>query len=185
MLSSITITSGEVGILSGAVAVLVAIVSWATARSVARRQQQLDVYGRATKAVSEWVEMLYRVRRRDLGSFDALDARFHKLQEKINYYQAWISSDSPHMRERYGVLVSGVKGQLEPLIRQAWSEPVRAVPRNALPTDKHPDVGALFDEFTLAVHRHLSVNPISRVRCALVGKPTVPAPSLLSWFVRL
>lgn len=56
---------------------------------------------------------------------------------------------------------------------------------NALPTDANPVVGALFDDFTLAVHRHLSANPIARLRCARVRRPAVAPPTLLSWFVRL
>src|SRR5580658_9507408 len=125
-MASITLTSGEVGLVAAAVVVLAALISWWSASSVARRQRQLTVYGHATKIIGQWVEMLYRIRRRSENSFEDIDKRFHKLQEEVSYYSAWIGSDSPHMRRRYANLFEMVKDEMKPLIAEAWREPVRA-----------------------------------------------------------
>lgn len=103
--------------------------------------------------------MLYRVRRRAAGDDRKLIDDFHALQDSLTYYQAWIGSDSLYMKRSYDTLVKGVKSGTEPLITAAWAEPIRKSPGNATPTDEHPDISELVDNFLRDVRGHLSPLP--------------------------
>lgn len=48
--------------------------------------------------------------------------QFHDLQERINYFCGWLSSESPELGAAYTDLVRECKTQCRPLIQAAWAE---------------------------------------------------------------
>jgi hypothetical protein len=155
-------TDSELALLVAAIAVFGTALTAYAAYLTSKRERRRVLYSEAVRAAVGWKEMLYRVRRRDIGQERALVDSFHKLQDDITYYQAWIGSESEHMKRSYDILVSGMKGVTQELINAAWSDEIRPAPGNAIPSDSHPDVSGLVDEFLSDVRCHLSPWPWRR-----------------------
>jgi len=151
-----TLTTGELAIGSGAITIVVAVLGALAAYFASQRERRRLLYGDAVAAISSWVEMLYRVRRRSKGQFGELDSMFHDRQEKILYYEAWIGSESKYLARSYRRLVSSVKAATAEPIREAWDAEIRPVPRNAEKDDLHPDISRDVDEFLADLRSHLS-----------------------------
>lgn len=135
------------------VAALVAVVS---AYFASKRERRRLLYGEAFKAALGWHEMLYRVRRRREENAGEIVEKFHELQERLTYYQGWIASESRYMERSYKKLATAVKRGTEQLIRQAWEDPVRPIPGNALPEDEHPNFDVEASRFLQDVRSYLS-----------------------------
>lgn len=135
---------------------LVAVIgAWATLASTKRENRRV-LYSEAVRAALAWEEMVFRVRRRSEDQTQELIARFHKMQDDLAYYSAWIGSDSKSMRRSYQRLVGSVKSETEQLITRAWEEQLRKPPGNKLPDDAMPNLGDVTDPFLNDVRAHLS-----------------------------
>lgn len=152
----IAITPVVVAALTAAASILVGTLAALANYFATRRDRRRLLYGDAYKTALAWREMLYRVRRRDSDGERDLINQFHELQDRLLYFEGWISSESPYMARSYQRLVASVKRVTEPLIRQAWESPTRQVPGNAQEGDVHPDVSVAADLFMRDVRSHLS-----------------------------
>lgn len=86
-----------------------------------RRDRRRSLYSNAYQAAVGWGELYYRVRRRDPDDPYAVAARFHEVQEQIDFHQSWIDSESAALGRAYCRLVLRTKMlTLEP-IREAWA----------------------------------------------------------------
>lgn len=146
-------------IIAGSVALTVAVLSALSAYLAAKRQQRRVTYSEAVKAATAWTELLYRVRRRRRGQGPAIIELFHLAQENLAYYQAWVGAESPHMACSYRRLVTTVKAATEAEIQQAWQDPIRPIPGDALPNENHPDIDEAVGAFLKDVRSHLSPWP--------------------------
>ncbi len=142
---------------SGAVAVV--LLAGLIAYFAAKRDRRRLVYSDAVKTAVAWKEMLYRVRRREAGQERELISLFHELQDKLQYYEAWVGSESKYMRRSYDRMIAAIKKKTLPLIQGAWAEDVRPVPGNAIEADKHPDINDSVQLFLRDVRSHLSPQP--------------------------
>ena len=110
-----TLTDHEATVIAAAIAaasaVTVAVLSAVLARIYVGRYRRRLMYGEAFRAALEWREMLYRVRRRDNTAENDRDIveRFHDLQERLDYYEGWIGSESRYVRRSYKRLVNAAK----------------------------------------------------------------------------
>jgi hypothetical protein len=141
-------------------AVAVAILSAWIARVFVGRDRRRQMYGEAFRAAMEWKEMLYRVRRRDNTMENDRDIinRFHDLQQRIDYYEGWIGSESRYMRRSFTKLVKAAKAATQNEIRRAWDK--RGKSGNADLRDVHPSVDpAIQDQYLSDVRAHLSIQP--------------------------
>jgi hypothetical protein len=141
-------------------AIAVAIVSAALARIFAQRDRRRQMYGEAFRTALEWHEMVYRVRRRaNTDEHDrVLVDRFHDLQERLDYYEGWIGSESKYMRRSYRKLANAEKSSTASDLKDAWDKPGKK--GNADSDDAHPavDHGAR-DAYLRDVRGHLSLQP--------------------------
>ncbi|WP_338773068.1 hypothetical protein V7968_16460 [Nocardia vulneris] len=141
-------------------AVIVAVLSASFSRASAQRDRRRQMYGEAFRAALEWREMLYRVRRRDNteeGERAVID-KFHDLQERLDYYEGWIGSESKYMRRSYQKLIREAKSVTRDYIRDAWDNPGRRGNANA--NDEHPMISInVQDRFLRDVRHHLSLQP--------------------------
>lgn len=130
----------------------------AAGRKDAERDRRRDLYSEAYKTALHWCEGIYRIRRRDAqGSEDRdLVKHFHDMQERIAYYEAWLSMESPEMGSAYRSLLRSVKGECLPLAQAAWSQPGRPPTKPTPPDDRHPDVSEAKEAFVQDVREHLS-----------------------------
>jgi len=75
-----------------------------------------------------WLELPYRVRRRqdnDKGTLDALAERFHKLHERLLFHENWLRIELPTAHPRYTSAVAAARAASVEAIRAAWAaEPV-------------------------------------------------------------
>ena len=165
-------TSNEVALIATAATVAVAILSVLTAYLASKRDRRRSLYADAVQAIAGWKEMLYRVRRRGDDEGCKLVVSFHDLQDKLTYYQAWISADSKYMSRSYARLVRNIKGETEALITKAWADPVRPLPGNAKPEDVHPDIDQYLRDFGQDVRSHLSPLPWRKIALAWRNRET-------------
>ena len=160
----VSLTDNEVKLLVAATAVAsavtVAVLSAVLARVFAQRDRRRQMYGEAFRTALEWREMLYRVRRRDNtedGDRAVID-RFHDLQERLDYYEGWIGSESKYMRRSYQKLVRASKDATLSHIQAAWNTPGKK--GNADSSDSHPMADqAVRDGYLRDVRGHLSFQP--------------------------
>jgi hypothetical protein len=147
-----------VGASAAITAVAVAFISAALARVFAQRDRRRQMYGEAFRTALEWREMVYRVRRRDnTKEHDReLVDKFHDLQERLDYYEGWIGSESKFMRRSYSKLIRAAKDATREDLQDAWNRQGRT--GNAEPSDHHPEIDiAVKDRFLKDVRGHLSV----------------------------
>lgn len=144
---------------SAAVSALsVAILSAALARLFAQRDRRRQMYGEAYRTALEWREMVYRVRRRDNTTEHnrELVDKFHDLQERLDYYEGWIGSESRFMRRSYSKLVGAAKTATKEDLQDAWNK--RGRTGNADAADHHPEIDTdIKDGFLKDVRGHLSI----------------------------
>lgn len=130
----------------------------AAGRKDAARDRTRDLYSEAYKTALHWCEGIYRVRRRAAnGSEDRmLVQHFHEMQERIAYYEGWLSMEAPEMGSAYRAFLRSVRAECLPLAQEAWSSPGHP-PTEPTPTDdKHPDVSSAKEVFVRDVREHLS-----------------------------
>ncbi len=165
-LISIVATAGISGVIPWAAvaAGLFALLGLALGRLYERRDRRRTLYSEAYKAALAWVEMLYRVRRRDPEQPYELAAQFHKLQEDINFYQGWIDSESIAFGRAYQRLVLEVKAMTLPDIQAAWANgPVDPRHGFSLEGETHPPVETAKQQFLCDLRAHLSLKPADRL----------------------
>ncbi|WP_372507559.1 type I restriction-modification system subunit M N-terminal domain-containing protein [Mycolicibacterium doricum] len=141
-------------------AVLVAVLSAFIARVLIGRDRRRQMYGEAFRVALEWREMVYRVRRRDNSKEHdrVLIDRFHELQERLDYYEGWIGSESRYMRRSFRRLVTVIKGATKGDLQTAWE--ARGRSGNADPDTNHPKIpSSAMDNYLLDVRSHLSLQP--------------------------
>jgi hypothetical protein len=136
----------------------------AISRFSERRDRRRTLYSEAYRAALAWVEMLYRVRRRDPEQPYALAAQFHRLQEDIDFYQGWIESESLTFGRAYRRLVLEVKALTLPDIQAAWATgPVDPQQGFSLQGETHPPVEPAKQQFLRDLREHLSLKPADRL----------------------
>lgn len=150
----------EAAVVAACSAIVLAVLGGLARYVTGKRERQRDLYSKAYKAALSWQEMVYRVRRRADGedADRALIARFHDLQEEIDYYQGWIASESPWLGRSYCRLVADMKEATRDCIIGAWNEEQRRAPmEGTLPKDNHPNCTETSDRFLFDVRAHLSI----------------------------
>jgi hypothetical protein len=158
-------TSGISGVIPWAAvaAGLFTLLGLALARLSERRDRRRTLYSEAYRAALAWVEMLYRVRRRDPERSYELAAKFHELQEDINFFQGWIESESIAFGRAYQRLVLEVKALTLPDIQVAWATgPVDPQQGFSLQGETHPPVESAKQQFLRDLRAHLSLKPADR-----------------------
>jgi hypothetical protein len=186
LLSIATATKNEASALpawipvAALVAGVFALIGIALNRYSERQDRRRSLYADAYKAALAWVEMLYRVRRRDPNNPYALADQFHCLQESIDFHQAWIESESVHLGRAYRKLVASVKKLTVQEIKAAWKAPPCSPDDGfSLAEGVHPPIDASQDQFIVDLREHMSANPFSRRRMRqryADQKPSATAP---------
>jgi hypothetical protein len=140
-------------------ALTVALLSAFIARAFVGRDRRRLMYGEAFRAALEWREMLYRVRRRDNNAENDREImnRFHDLQERLDYYEGWIGSESKFRRRSFQKLVKAAKDATSSGIQAAWDRPGKS---GNTDEDRRPEIDTMVvDAYLRDVRGHLSVQP--------------------------
>jgi hypothetical protein len=147
-------------LVAAAVALMVAALSMYVNRADRRR----DLYSSAYRASLAWVELFFRVRRRDKDNPRELVALFHQAQEDIDYHQGWLTTESAALGRAYATFVAKVKAETRPLIQKAWTEdPCDLTTGMDVPDGDRPNVETAKRQFLADVSDHLSLAPKRRL----------------------
>jgi hypothetical protein len=140
------------------IAAAVAIYASVVGRKREDQQRRRDLYSEAYRLALEWCEAIYRVRRRAPdGSQDReLVEHFHKLQERIAYYEGWLSIENAELGCAYQQFLSKVLLECRPLIQEAWGKPGREPTDGPSGDDTHPKLAQAKKAFLAEVRRHLA-----------------------------
>jgi hypothetical protein len=191
LLTTAAETSGISGVIPWAAvaAGIFTLAGLAISRFSERRDRRRTLYSEAYRAALAWVEMLYRVRRRDPEHPYELATQFHKLQEDIDFYQGWIESESIAFGRAYRRLVLEVKALTLPDIQMAWATgPIDPLQGFSLQGETHPPVEPAKQQFLKDLRAHLSLKPADRlalrsrysddnwqrIRAAITKSPATP-----------
>lgn len=158
-------SSGITGIIPWAavVAGIVTLAALALGRANERRDRRRTLYSEAYRAALAWVEMLYRVRRRDPARPYELAAQFHTLQEAIDFHEGWIESESIAFGRAYRRLVLEVKARTLREIQTAWAaDPHNPAGGFSLQDETHPNLAFAKRQFLTDLREHLSLLPAKR-----------------------
>jgi hypothetical protein len=114
---------GIATVMAALVAAAIAVATYSWQQRQARRDQQAAIYSEALRAVEEYAEAPYRVRRHD-GTPEtrtALTTHLNEVQSRLAYYAALLSIHAPReVAEAYERLVTTLKQQAGPQISEAW-----------------------------------------------------------------
>jgi hypothetical protein len=106
-----------VGILGG-------IVLGSLNRREEARAHRQEFYAEAVKAVVEWMEYPYRIRRRttdDPSELRRLAEIGHGIQERLAYYRTWTLIDDPRTGAVYASVIEGIRERVGSACRDAWT----------------------------------------------------------------
>lgn len=124
-----------VGALAAAlVAASVAVGGYMLQQRSARRDRHRTMYAEALRAVEDYLEAPYRIRRRDgsAASRQALATHVSEIQSRLNFYCAWLQLHAPdHVHAAYVELVASAKREAGAQMTAAWQ---------ARPTTRDRDV---------------------------------------------
>ena len=145
-----------------------------------QQSRQRDLFSKAYGAAMAWSELLYRVRRRantDEAEF-ALIARFHELQEQIDYYEGWTASEGAAIGRSDCLFVKAIKEASESLIQESWAVPGRPPAQASPAAELHPDLRPARERFLADVRHQLSLWVAPRLLVVLRNrKPKKTHPS--------
>ena len=141
----------------------ISLIGIAMNRYVDRRDRRRTLYAEAYKAAVAWVEMLYRVRRRDPQHPYELAARFHEVQECVDFHQGWIDAEHVAFGRAYRQLVSEIKRLTFDEIKEAWrSPPCDPNDGFSLEAEVHPPLAEAKGTFVADLRDHMSLRPWRR-----------------------
>lgn len=133
----------EATLVAAVVAAAVALLVHLYNQRQAARDRRRILHGEAYQAAMEWCEGVYRVRRRasDGSGDQELVERFHRLQERIAFYEGALTIESRGLGIAYRRLLDQVMGECRELTQLAWKHPGR-----------HPSVDQPQDEIAPNLH---------------------------------
>lgn len=116
-------------VAAGLLAAGVAVIGYSAQQRSARRDQRATGYAEALRAVEDYLEAPYRIRRRDGSSAARMSVATHvsDVQSRISLYSSWLSIHAPQdVRQAYIAFVGAAKQDAGPQMTQAWrAKPTR------------------------------------------------------------
>jgi hypothetical protein len=133
-----------------------------------RRERRRTLYSEAYQAALAWEEVYYRIRRRDPAKDYELAASFHSVQERINFHEGWIGSESVFLGRAYCRLVLTIKAVALVPIQTAWREPPSSAEQgfSVDPLAGAEQIKTAKERFVEDLRDHMSLNPLRRGRLA-------------------
>jgi hypothetical protein len=153
-------------IIAAVIAVLVAVTGYALTQAWARRDRRAREFADALAAVEEYLEALYRVRRRQAPTAEVraeLAAALSDLQGRIAFHRAWLQVEAPAVSRAYDALVLAARSEAGTQMTEAWNtEPISSDPdMNLIIGYSHPKADAERARVIAAMRRHLRLWPFT------------------------
>ena len=114
---------GIATIIAAALATAVAVIGYSIQQRIARKQRRAEIYSEALRAVEDYLEAPYLVRRRD-GSASArqvITTHVSDIQSRLSYYGALLDIHAnSEISTAYKALVSATRSEAGKAMREAW-----------------------------------------------------------------
>lgn len=124
--SHLTWAGGGATILAALIAAAMVTIGYFFQQWLARRQRRLESYAQALRAVHDYLETPYLIRRRD-GSTDArrsIIGQINEIQSRLNYHCALLQLHGPkRVSDAYDDLVRKARREAGAQMKDAWTEP--------------------------------------------------------------
>jgi len=117
---------GIMTLVAGILAAAVVIVGYSIQKRRARMAERATIYAEAIRAVHDYLEAPYRVRRRDGSSTARMAITDHvsDIQSRLAYFATLLRVHAPdEVRAAYDDLVATVKKEAGPQMTAAWQSP--------------------------------------------------------------
>lgn len=128
------------------IAATVAVIGYSLQQRAARRDQRAALYAEALRAVEDYLEAPYRIRRRDGSAQARRDVSNHisDIKSRINFHIGWLRINAPAVvSTAYEAYVLAAQTDAGPQMTAAWqSRPTRKdrdVPLGLAYDRKHAD----------------------------------------------
>ncbi|MGK0722504.1 hypothetical protein [Leucobacter sp. W1478] len=120
---------GIATIIAALLATAVAVVGYSIQQRIERKQRRAEIYSEALRAVEDYLEAPYLVRRRD-GSAAArqrITTHISDIQSRLSYYGALLEiHTNSEISTAYKALVSAARAEAGKATREAWeTKPTR------------------------------------------------------------
>jgi hypothetical protein len=125
---------GTATLIAGVLAAGIAILGYSIQQRLARRERIAGIYSEALRAVEDYLEAPYLLRRRDgsAATRTALTMHISSIQSRIAYYSALMQIHAPKkVSSAYDKLVRAARLEAGPQMTEAWK---------ARPTKRDRDV---------------------------------------------
>ena len=161
---TILLTSGVVAaIVGGGVNLLLA--RWKARYE--ERDRVRTVFAEAYAVYTQYRESPFMIRRREAGNLAAERLRIGEsirlVQERLSYFQAWTTIESPTVGRAYAALVAQMRATSGAAMQEAWRNPgiTEDIEMNTPPdAPALADLSALESAYTKAASEHLKrLNP--------------------------
>ncbi|WP_203828133.1 hypothetical protein [Actinoplanes palleronii] len=131
-MSGVTWTAAQTAVVLSPViaifgAALVALLTYALNRRVARRDRRALAFGEALSVIEDYAEMPYRIRRRS-GTLDGrqqLTEEVSRIYSRLAFHQALLDIEAPAVAAAYRLLANEAKAEVGEQMKVAWQKPVR------------------------------------------------------------
>jgi hypothetical protein len=151
-----TLTSTESSLLVAFVAGTVgAAAAMAFGRWTDATNRRRETYAEAVQILYSWAEYPYRIRRRTSNGpadLSSLAEQGHNLQEKLRWYETWVTTECHWLGAHYSQVVVFITGEVGPVSSEAWhAPPISAAQEMVLGGWGPPDCSSAIKEFQAAV----------------------------------
>ena len=140
---------------------LIAIAAFFVKRRADELARRRELCSKALAAALDWLEVPYRIRRREDESAAArvaLADGVHELQQRMTFYQAWLRVELPSLALPYESLCAAVKRATVDATQRVWGSP--GVRRDSDMNVGGLDIAEMHDEtaaFVRSVRHELSL----------------------------
>lgn len=114
---------GIATIIAAVLATTVAVWGYAFQQRMARRERRAAIYSEALRAVEDYLEAPYLVRRRDgsAASRQAITTHISDIQSRLAYHRALLEIHAhSEISTAYDALVSAARAEAGKAMREAW-----------------------------------------------------------------
>lgn len=120
---------GVATILAALLAAIIAVCGYGHQQSMARKERLATIYSEALRAVEDYLEAPYIIRRRDgsAASRQAVTSQVSDIQSRLSYYCALLEVHAPpEASAAYADLVRAARSEAGPMMSATWKErPIR------------------------------------------------------------
>jgi len=134
MVPTVTIlTPASASVIAASMALLSAVFVFYLNRKAAEIERKRTACAEAMADAIAWLELPYRVRRRqgdDKATLDALAERFHQLHERLLFHENWLRIEVPTAHPLFKTLVGESRAAALIATREAWEAPRISEPKD-------------------------------------------------------